>query len=246
VAEVQIEQDLPAITLAAAAITCRKLTDDIAKHGQATWVLAGGTAPALVYRVIAEKYAAEFDWQKIYVAMGDERCVPVGHPDSNWAQANTELLSKIEIPVNNLLRPPAELPAEEAARQYEQMLSKLPQKHPGIPRLDHLWLGMGEDGHTLSLFPGNPALKLQGALVVPVYDSPKPPPVRISLSLQALRGVDDCLIMVSGAGKAAIVVRALRGDQSLPIAQAVKTIEAAGGKVTWLLDTAAANRAILD
>jgi 6-phosphogluconolactonase len=239
-AKVQIEHDLTAIILAAAEITSQKLNEAIAKYERATWVLAGGTVPALVYGVIAENYADKVDWRHTYIAMGDERCVPVGHPDSNWTQASDRLLSRLDIPPANLLRPPAELPPEEAARLYEQALSKLPQKQPGIPRLDHMWLGMGEDGHTLSLFPGNPALNVQDSLVVPVHNSPKPPPERISLSLDALQGVENCLIMVSGAGKTEIVARALQGDMDLPITRAVKTIEDAGGKVTWLLDKTAA------
>jgi 6-phosphogluconolactonase len=103
---------------------------------------------------------------------------------------------------------------------------------------------MGEDGHTLSLFPSHAALQSE-ALVAAVHNSPKPPPGRISLTLKALAGADNCLIMVSGVDKAKILARALKGDKKLPIVQAVAAIEAAGGQVTWLVDKAAASLAKL-
>lgn len=242
-ASVHVKSNLQAVAKMAAEIAWQYLSEAIDNYGRATWVLAGGTAPLEAYRVIAKDYSDRVDWRHVYLALGDERCVPIDHPDANWSQVKTTLLERLPIPSLNLLRPAAELGLIIAAERYEQALSALPEKQPGLPRLDHVWLGMGEDGHTLSLFPGHPALKVTGLLVVPVKGAPKPPSDRISLTLQALQGAETCLIMATGSGKAEIVARALAGDSQLPIVQAVNTIEAAGGHVTWLLDKAAASQA---
>jgi 6-phosphogluconolactonase len=241
VATVIIKEDISAFDDAAAEIASQSLSEAVAAYGEAVWVLAGGTTPVGAYKLLVKDYADKLDWAHIKLVMGDERCVPAGHADSNWLQASKAMIDHLPIPEANKIRPPLGLIAEKAAKLYEASLTGLAQKEPGIPRLSHVWFGIGDDGHTFSLFPGHPALLVHDTLVVPVHDSPKPPPDRISLSLQALRGAESCLIMVTGAEKAAIVARALQGDNSLPIAQVVATIEAAGGQVTWLLDKAAAS-----
>jgi 6-phosphogluconolactonase len=110
------------------------------------------------------------------------------------------------------------------------------------PRLDLVWLGVGPDGHCLSLFPGFPELEVVDRAVLPVHGAPKPPPDRISLTLAALTGADRLVVLVSGAEKADAVARARAGDVGLPITRAVTTVQDAGGSVTWLLDRAAAGR----
>lgn len=108
------------------------------------------------------------------------------------------------------------------------------------PRLDLVWLGVGPDGHCLSLFPGFPELEAVDRAVVGVHGAPKPPPDRISLTLAALTGANRLVVLVSGAEKADAVAKARAGDASLPITRAVATVQDAGGSVTWLLDRAAA------
>jgi 6-phosphogluconolactonase len=108
------------------------------------------------------------------------------------------------------------------------------------PRLDLVWLGVGPDGHCLSLFPGFPELEVVDRAVVPVHGAPKPPPDRVSLTLAALAGADRLVVLVSGADKADAVAKARAGDAGLPITRAVTTVQDAGGSVTWLLDRAAA------
>jgi 6-phosphogluconolactonase len=241
-AEVQIKADLQSLAEAGAEAVIRALSEAITAHGAATWVLAGGTAPMGAYAILAERYQDKLDWSKVQVLIGDERCVPVGHADANWGQIRNVFLDKVPFSESNKLRPKHELSAEDAAADYQRVLEGLAKNGQGIPRFDHVWLGMGEDGHTLSLFPGHPALKLTEPLVIPVHDSPKPPPDRISLTLRALTNVNSCVIMAAGAGKADIISRVMSGDTSLPIVQAVQTIEANGGHVTWLLDTAAVSK----
>jgi 6-phosphogluconolactonase len=142
-----------------------------------------------------------------------------------------------EIPANHLLRPKSNLSAELAADLYARALDTLPLNQNGIPILNHLWLGIGEDGHTLSLFPNHPsATQDTEQLVIPVHDSPKPPPDRITLSYRALTGVETAAVFISGTGKAPILAQIANGDRSLPIVVASQTIEKAGGHITWLVD----------
>jgi 6-phosphogluconolactonase len=210
-------------------------------HGGATWVLTGGGTPVAAYRrLAAHDLRAGVEWDRVRVAMGDERCVPVSHPDSNWGQAAAALLDHVPVPETQRLRPPGELGAEAAADAYQAAVAALPATPGGAPRLEVVWLGVGEDGHCLSLFPGRPEVERADRLVVPVHHSPKPPPERISLTLAALAGTERLLVLAAGAAKARAVAQARAGDDRLPLTRAVAAVRAAGGSVTWLLDRAAA------
>lgn len=228
---------------AAAGRAVADLSAAVAEYGNATWVIAGGSSPVAAYKVLAASSVGALDWSKVSVVIGDERCVPFDSPESNWSQAYGALLRFLPLDPA-VARPRSDLPADEAARQYDAYLRTLPTDGAGLPRLDHVWLGMGEDGHTLSLFPGHPSSlePAGGTLVIPVYDSPKPPSDRISLSFDALRGAKSCVVLAAGSGKAEAVRRALAGDTTLPIARAVAQIGGEGGTVAWLLDSAAASQ----
>jgi len=233
--------DAAALAEAAARHAVADLEAAVEANGSATWVLTGGTTPAAAYRrLAAHDLRPGVEWDRIRVAMGDERCVPVGHPDSNWGQAAAALLDHVPLPDHHLLRPRGELPAERAADAYQAALGALPAAAGGGPRLEVLWLGVGEDGHCLSLFPGHPEVEVTDRLVVPVHHSPKPPLDRISLTLAALAGTGRLLVLAAGPAKADPVARARAGDDRLPLTRAVEAVRAAGGSVTWLLDRAAA------
>ena len=237
---VQVVDGPEELAEAAARAAVADLEAAVEAHGRATWVLAGGATPAAAYRrLAAHDLRGGVEWARVRVAMGDERCVPVDHPDSNWGQAAAALLDHVPVPVYHLLRPPAELGPEAAADADQAALAARPAP-AGVPRLEVVWLGVGEDGHCLSLFPGRPELEVADRLVVAVHDSPKPPPDRVSLTLAALAGTERLLVLAAGAGKAAAVARARAGDDRLPLTRAVQAVRAAGGSVTWLLDRAAA------
>jgi 6-phosphogluconolactonase len=226
---------------AAARAAMADLEAAVEAHGTATWVLTGGSTPAAAYRrLAAHDLRAGIEWDRIRVAMGDERCVPPGHPDANWGQAAAALLDHVPVPDHHRLRPQGELGAETAADAYEAALSALPAAPAGVPRLEVVWLGVGEDGHCLSLFPGHSEVEVSDRLVVPVHDSPKPPPDRVSLTLAALAGTERLLVLAAGPAKADPVARARAGDDHLPVTRAVAAVRSAGGSVTWLLDRAAA------
>jgi 6-phosphogluconolactonase len=238
---VEVVADAAALAEAAARHAVADLETAAQAHGSATWVLTGGTTPAAAYRrLAAHDLRGGIEWDRIRVAMGDERAVPTGHPDSNWGQAAAALLDHVPVPDHHLLRPRGELPPERAADAYQAALRTLPPAPGGGPRLEVLWLGVGEDGHCLSLFPGRPELEVTDRLVVAVHHAPKPPPDRLSLTLAALAGVEHLLVLATGDGKAAAVAGGRRGDPDLPVARAAAAVRRAGGTVTWLLDRAAA------
>jgi 6-phosphogluconolactonase len=187
--------------------------------GSRTLVLAGGTTPGRCYQLLAD---LEVEWARVAVLFGDERCVRPDHPDSNYRMARETLLDRVAPATVH--RMPAELGPEEGAAQYSRIVETL------LP-LDVVILGIGEDGHTASLFPGHPVLKAKG-LVAGVHNSPKPPPERVTLTLAVLQGARQVIILATGAGKANAVAMAKRGE--------VPSGMIAGAR--WLIDRAAAGR----
>ena len=189
------------------------------REGSRTLVLAGGTTPRRCYELLAER---EVDWGRVAVLFGDERCVPPDDPESNYRMAREALLDRT-APAT-VYRMPGELGPDEGAEAYRRVVAT---ETP----LDVVVLGVGEDGHTASLFPGHPVLRAHG-LVVGVRDSPKPPSERITLTLGVLRAARRVNILATGAGKAEAVALAKRGQ--------VPSGMIAGAR--WLIDRAAAGQ----
>lgn len=230
---VNIFPDKTALAHAAASDAIDTLQQAIDTHGSATWVLAGGTTPEAAYGIIASTYLEDVDWSKVTILIGDERIAPLDSPESNWHQAEQLLLK--HIPQATLLRPKSNETAESGAGEYQKQLASLVKNQAGLPRFDLVWLGMGEDGHTLSLFPNHPDFAPTDQLVIPVHDAPKPPADRLSLTLAALQNSQKTLILSSGNGKAKILEAALSPTSDLPIAQAARLTHA-----NWYVDQAAA------
>jgi len=189
------------------------------REGARTLVLAGGTTPKRCYELLGE---LEVDWGRVAVLFGDERCVPPHDPESNYRMAKESLLDRV-APAT-VYRMPGELGPDEGAEVYRRIVAT---ESP----LDLVTLGVGEDGHTASLFPGHPGLKAHG-LVTGIRDSPKPPPERITLTLGALRTARRVIILATGAGKAEAVALARRG--------VVPSGMIPGAR--WLIDRAAAGQ----
>ena len=193
--------------------------DEIARAlrgGARTLVLAGGTTPKRCYELLAR---LDVQWGRVTILFGDERCVPPDHPDSNYRMAREALLD--QVAPATVHRMAGELGPEEGAAEYSRVVASLAP-------LDVVILGIGEDGHTASLFPGHPELEAKG-WAVGVHNSPKPPPERVTLTLQALRGAGRVIILATGAGKAQAVAMAKRRE--------VPSGMIAGAH--WLLDRAA-------
>ncbi len=177
----------------------------IAKHGTFKLVLAGGSTPEKVYRLLVQ---ANADWSKWFIYYGDERCLPVDHADRNSLMAQQAFLEKVAIPETQIFTIPAELGPEQAAKKYQQIVAN------ALP-FDMVLLGMGEDGHTASLFPGHQHNKEE--LAHAVYNSPKPPPERVSISAKALSNTRQLIFLITGSNKQE-AVKNWRSGQDLPVA----------------------------
>ncbi|MEJ7633662.1 6-phosphogluconolactonase [Aeromicrobium sp.] len=193
-------------------------------------VLTGGTIAIQAYELIESELV---DWTEVDFYWGDERFVPDGHADRNDQQARNAFLDRLGVPTERIHVMPAhgcDLSTADAADQYGAAL-------PAEP-FDVVLLGVGPDGHVASLFPGFDQLHESERLAVEVFDSPKPPPVRITLTYPALNYSDVVWFLVAGEGKAAAVARAL-GEGTLEDTPA----RGAHGRTetTWLLDEAAAS-----
>jgi len=199
------------------AVTAATEIASLIADGARTLVLAGGNTPRRCYELLSN---LDVEWGRVTVLFGDERCVRPDHPDSNYRMAREALLDRVAPATVH--RMPAELGPDEAAGLYSHVVASLAP-------LDIVVLGIGEDGHTASLFPGHPDLHAKG-WVIGIRDSPKPPPQRVTLTLSTLRGARRVLILATGAGKASAVAKAKRGE--------VPSGMIAGAR--WLIDREAA------
>lgn len=208
--EIRTYPSLEDLSRAAAEYICKIAEEAARERGGFTFVLSGGTTPRLLYEELAkEPYASRVDWQQTHLFWGDERCVPPNHPDSNFALAYETLLSKVGVPPANVHRIPAETDSPKtAAENYEKSLREFfgvaaePDSPQTSPSFDLVLLGLGEDGHTASLFPGDAALEESTKWAVAVDGSTAAPPVpRISLTLSVLNKARHVLFLASGAGK---------------------------------------------
>ncbi len=214
------------VALAEAAIQAR---------GRFTVALSGGSTPRRMYELLAEKpYKDEVNWSEVYVFFGDERMVAPDTPESNYFLAVDKLLAHVPVPDENVF-PYVTLgvSAEDAAELYAQELTAF---FGSPPVFDLVFLGMGEDGHTASLFPGHDEVtNPSGKLVAAVHDAPKPPPTRLTLTYQTIDAAKNVLFLVGGKGKAEVLKR-IKNKETLPASQ----VQPTDGQLLWLLDEAAA------
>jgi 6-phosphogluconolactonase len=206
----------------------------IAARGLFRLGLTGGRSPRAVHAALIAQ-AGDLPWPKIQLTFGDERCVPPEDAESNYLVAKESLLDPSGIPEGNVFRIRGEIDPETAAREYEAKLHAVAARL-GEARYVHdlLLLGLGEDGHTASLFPGSPALDETTRDVLPVI-GPKPPPQRITMTIPLLNAARHILFLVPQAEKRAIAEAAIAGDGRYP-ASRVRGQE----QTTWLLGDAPA------
>lgn len=204
----QLETFLDAELLARTVTERIKLACESAIEARSAFhiALAGGTTPKRCYELLAHE---NLPWDKLHIYFGDERCLAVGDAERNDTMAKNAWLDKVSIPDNQIHSMPAELGSNEGATQYTILLNQAPQ-------LDLVLLGLGEDGHTASLFPNNPALQDERH-AVPVFDAPKPPPERISMGLAYINSAREKWFLVSGSDKRDAMAEILNQDQ-LPAA----------------------------
>ncbi|HEY6746608.1 MAG TPA: 6-phosphogluconolactonase [Mycobacteriales bacterium] len=227
------------LAAAAAARLVTALVDAQAAYGVASVVLTGGRVGGAVLRAVRDSPARDaVDWGRVEFWWGDERWLPIGDPERNDRQAQDALLSAVPVDPARVHPFPAADgryagDPEKAAAVYAAELAAA-----GPPRFDVLMLGVGEEGHVASIFPDSPAAHDTGT-VAAVRDSPKPPPIRLTLTFPTINSATEVWLMAAGAEKAGAVAQALGGATGLQV-------PAAGvhgtARTRWLLDTAAAGK----
>ncbi len=207
-------------------------------HGSSPFnvALSGGSTPKQMFQHLARTSAGDEMWRHCHCYFGDERCVPPDSEQSNYHMARENLFHPLQLAETCVHRMPAELDDHDAAAAaYAQLLkARLPGDERGFPVFDLVWLGLGEDGHTASLFPGTAALEEKEQAVTAVYVE-KLQSWRLSLTYPTLNAARCVVVLAAGEAKAPMVARALAGDASLPI-----TGVQPAGELHFFLDRAAA------
>ncbi|HLZ38159.1 MAG TPA: 6-phosphogluconolactonase [Mycobacteriales bacterium] len=240
---VLVHRDPALLARAVAARLVTRLVDVQAGRGHASVVLTGGGIGTDTLAAVAANPARDaVDWPRLDVWWGDERYLPAGDANRNETQARAALLDDVDVDPARVHPMPAAVPGvepEEAAARYAEELAAAagPEDHGPVPAFDVLLLGVGPDGHVASLFPEQPALHETERTVVAVRGAPKPPPVRLTLTLPAIRAAREVWVVVAGADKARAVRLALAGAGPMQVPAA-----AARGRsrTLWLVDRAAA------
>lgn len=205
-------------------------------HGHFSVGFSGGSVATMVSQSLRGR--KDVDWSKWHVLYCDERHVPFTSEDSTHAYVKKELLDHVQVPETNVYAIDPALDVTEAAEDY---IAKLRKLYPGDdhPSFDLLLLGIGPDGHTCSLFPGHPALHEKTRSVVPIHNSPKPPPARITLTFPVLNRAKTVVVVATGNGKADAVRGCLEPeseDKTLPGGR----VKPSKGELHWFMDEGAA------
>lgn len=227
--------DVNALARAAVDIFVEQAQSALRAKGRFAVALSGGSTPRAVYKLLAD---APLAWENIHLFWGDERCVPPDHADSNFRMTTESLLMRVHIPPENVHRIQGELAPELAAARYEQELRAF---FGDVPRFDLILLGLGDDGHTASLFPESPALHERTRWAAAVAHETPPPPLvpRVTLTLSVLNAARQVVFLVSGGGKAARLAEVLRASMASPSLPA-SMIQPDNGEILWLIDQSAA------
>jgi 6-phosphogluconolactonase len=236
--ELVIVDDAATLARAAAQEFYRCATVALGARGRFSVALSGGNTPRAVNSLLASEHA-DLPWSKVFVFFGDERHVPPDHPDSNYRMANETLLSRVPIPESNVFRMRAELDANAAADDYDRRLREFFGIQSGAwPRFDLILLGMGEDGHTASLFPGSAAIQERSRLAVANWIE-KFQSYRITLTFPVLNHAAEDLFLVSGEGKSQVLREIFAPAPTQPTYPA-ENVRPQDGRVLWIIDKAAA------
>ena len=214
----------------------------IRTRGVARIAISGGNTPKRAFELLADPvhpFLKRIDWLRLLIFWVDERCVPPTSPDSNYHLTHATLLSKVPLPEENVVRMEGELDPEEAAARYESALrNRFRLEGAELPRFDLILLGLGDNGHTASLFPNSTALDSMMRLAVAVEVEAKNP-WRVTLTWPVINHADTVFFLVQGASKADVVKQVLLGPYQ-PATLPAQLIRPESGELSLLLDRAAA------
>lgn len=240
-ADVEVYSDPNTLVHAEAEQIVKLAREAIAARGRFSLALSGGSTPKPLYELLAKPpYASRIDWSRVHVFWGDERCVPPDHPDSNYRMTREALLDHVPIPAENVHRIAGEDEPDAAARAYEQVLREFFGVAEGPPErsFDFVLLGMGNDGHTASLFPNTAPVTEEQRWVMANHVVGLPQTWRITLTPPVLNAAAVVTFLVAGASKAPRLKEAIEGAMELP----VQRIHPTHGALSWMVDAAAAAR----
>src|ERR1700730_1240752 len=234
-----VMDDAPALSMRAAEEIAHIAGEAICMHGEFTLCLTGGSTPAKTYELMATRFKLSVDWKEVQFFWGDERCVPPSDPASNYEMANRTMLSKLALNPSQIHRIRGEDTPADAARDYEEELRSFFALADGdFPRFNLVLLGLGDNAHTLSLFPGDSAIHERERLAIAVkVDAPEP--FRFTLTAPVANHAARVMLVVGGAAKAQAVKEVLEGPRD-PDRFPAQLIQPADGELVWLLDKSAA------
>jgi len=236
---IQIYQDYETLSLAAANLFLEKARWNADQFGRFSVVLSGGSTPKRMFEILAQPgYIENLPWKETHVFWGDERCVPGDDARSNVLMARQALLDHAPIPEENIHPPLCDQDPVGAASRYEALLKEYFMDRP--PGFDLIWLGLGANGHTASLFPDTPVLKENTRWAAEVFIEDQEM-WRVSLTLPVLNQADTVVFLVSGSEKAEILKQVLESP-STPARFPAQLVQPESGNLVWMVDQAAAAR----
>jgi 6-phosphogluconolactonase len=231
--DVRVDADVNELSLRAAHAAVETINDAVRATGRCSLVLSGGSTPRTLHGLWASDFRDQIPWARVHVFWGDERYVPPHDPDSNYRMARETLLDHVPCPAGNIHPIPTRFPSSDAAaREYEKTL----RNYFGTewPHFDLVLLGLGEEGHTASLFPGSEALQEQTRWVVAV-NTPANPPLRLTLTLPALTRAANIYVLVTGSKKASALHHVL-ADVIDPNTYPAAGVRLTEGTLIWWVD----------
>ncbi len=238
--DVRIYEDLEALSEAAAVLFVDACAQAVQSRGRALVALSGGSTPQKLYELLAKSpYMEQVNWPRVHIFWGDERCVPPENVESNYRQATDALLSRVPIPKENVHRILGEADPPDAAMTYALTLKTFASPPLSWPRFDLVLLGMGEDGHTASLFPGSPVIITAPTAAVTAQYQGRPAN-RVTITPVLFNQARLVVFLVSGESKSQTLANVLYGeyDPNLLPAQRIRPVD---GQLIWMVDRAAAS-----
>lgn len=240
--EIHIFKDVEELSRAAAEIFVEHAAKAIAGRNRFLVALNGGNTPTRLFQLLATGHRDRVDWSNVHVFWGDERCVPVDDPGSSYGQARDLLLRHVPIPDSNIHRIQGELGPAEASKEYVLILKDFASPPLEWPRFDLIYLGMGEDGHTASLFPGSPVDVSEPTMPVTAHYQDRPAN-RVTLTPVVLNSARMIAFMATGQKKADTLAEVLSDTHMRNPAQyPAQRIQPKEGRLIWLVDESAASK----
>jgi 6-phosphogluconolactonase len=237
---IRIFRDLEELSRAAAELFVEQAGTSIAERNQFLAALNGGSTPNRLFQLLATAYREKVEWNKVHVFWGDERCVPPDDPGSSYGQAREILLSHVPIPDSNIHRIKGELEPAAASADYSRVLKGFATPPLNWPRFDLVYLGMGEDGHTASLFPGSPVDLSEPTMPVTAEYQDRPAN-RVTLTPVVFNSARLTVFMAAGEKKARTFAEVL-SDRYNPELYPAQRIRPDHGRLIWLVDESAASK----